>query len=364
MIDTTGQRKLYTVTYIVWLLTAATKVRLAGLIILLFAFLINCYFILFDQQSYIALLENFSPDSNISDVISVFFRVQAFIIDLLLIWLLITNQSSIDFLNETSIITRQLDWRQKKLPYIIACVSWLLISYLPFLFFDFETIKLLAGEDSFYETAGFLWLFLTSISFFYLFYRKKRDQETHGLKTSRNIYFLLLGLLFFFGAGEEISWGQRIFHFKTPEIANSNIQHEFNLHNSLLFDSRSSVERTKDGRYINFGKTGVSQQLAASSLFAYFWYFFCILIPVLHISSRKIQKWLNKISFPVAPIWIGLFFIVNFFIYNKILPHLVSYPLVWPAQEINETSSCFLFFILALWFINSPNHRYDRHRLK
>jgi hypothetical protein len=365
MASTTGQRKpSYILTCIIWLFTAVRKMRLAGLIFLLCAFLINFYFILFDQQSYIALLENYSPDNNISDIISVFFRVQAFIISLLLIWLLITNQSSIDYLNETSTTTRQLDWRQGKLPYIVACFSWLLISYLPFLFFDFKTIKIFAREDSFFECAGFLWLFLTSMSFFYLFYREKRDQKILGLKTSRNIFFLLLGLLFFLGAGEEISWGQRILKFNTPEIASSNIQKEFNLHNLPLFDTRSSVGEMKDGRFKRKGKTGVSQQLSAASLFAYFWFFYCVCIPVLRVSSKRIHKWLDQINFPVVPIWIGAFFIINFFMYYKILPHLVSYPIVWPAFEIEEAANCFFFFILALYFINSPNHRYDRHKLR
>ena len=55
----------------------------------------------------------------------------------------------------------------------------------------------------------------------------------------RRFTWLLLGLGFIFLTGEEISWGQRIFGFATPEAMEAiNVQKEFNLHNLLgyLFD--------------------------------------------------------------------------------------------------------------------------------
>ena len=45
----------------------------------------------------------------------------------------------------------------------------------------------------------------------------------------------VIALLFFFGAGEEISWGQRIFEIETPRFfAEKNIQNEMNLHNLVI----------------------------------------------------------------------------------------------------------------------------------
>lgn len=47
--------------------------------------------------------------------------------------------------------------------------------------------------------------------------------------------WIFLSLLFFFAAGEEISWGQRIFGFETKGIFQSNnLQQETNLHNLEL----------------------------------------------------------------------------------------------------------------------------------
>lgn len=46
--------------------------------------------------------------------------------------------------------------------------------------------------------------------------------------------YLLLGVACLFVAGEEISWGQWIFHWETPaSLAEANLQHETNLHNLI-----------------------------------------------------------------------------------------------------------------------------------
>jgi hypothetical protein len=42
---------------------------------------------------------------------------------------------------------------------------------------------------------------------------------------------LILAVLFFFDAGEEISWGQRIIGWKTPALFRGNTQLETNIHN-------------------------------------------------------------------------------------------------------------------------------------
>ncbi|MDD3604553.1 MAG: hypothetical protein PHD86_05145 [Kiritimatiellae bacterium] len=57
-----------------------------------------------------------------------------------------------------------------------------------------------------------------------------RFRAVMGRKTIA--FFALLGLFMFVCAGEEISWGQRIFGFGTPEaMVEVNEQNEFNLHN-------------------------------------------------------------------------------------------------------------------------------------
>lgn len=87
-------------------------------------------------------------------------------------------------------------------------------------------------EDGVIEDGQFIFLLLASVTGFALFAR--------GLPNgARRFMWLGLGLLFFAMAGEEISWGQRIFGFETPKAMETiNVQREFNLHNMMgyLFD--------------------------------------------------------------------------------------------------------------------------------
>jgi len=58
--------------------------------------------------------------------------------------------------------------------------------------------------------------------------------KRHNSTNSKWLLFLLIGIsiLFFLASGEEISWGQRIFNFSTPEYLSSiNDQNELNIHN-------------------------------------------------------------------------------------------------------------------------------------
>ncbi len=60
------------------------------------------------------------------------------------------------------------------------------------------------------------------------------------LFSSRPAVFLVItllgGLVFLFGAGEEISWGQRLFNIQTPQwFEDNNRQGETNIHNMVVF---------------------------------------------------------------------------------------------------------------------------------
>src|SRR5262245_35516813 len=89
----------------------------------------------------------------------------------------------------------------------------------------------LALEDGFLESFGASYLFLAGLVFAIAFILSRNGNTFYRWHTRRNYFFLLLALMLFFGGGEEISWGQRILHFKTPqEITQINKQHEFNIH--------------------------------------------------------------------------------------------------------------------------------------
>lgn len=81
-----------------------------------------------------------------------------------------------------------------------------------------------AAEDGLIETLTVAVLLLGAVSMFWFARLRAR-------KGPRRIA-LLLGLLMLFGAGEELSWGQRIFDVQSPTFfEENNAQRETNLHN-------------------------------------------------------------------------------------------------------------------------------------
>jgi hypothetical protein len=87
----------------------------------------------------------------------------------------------------------------------------------------------LVDEDGWVENLTVLFLFTGSG----LMVANARRLPKRGLLARSDRWPLYMLALFLFVCGqEEISWGQRIFNFETPEgLANINYQHEFNLHN-------------------------------------------------------------------------------------------------------------------------------------
>jgi len=111
---------------------------------------------------------------------------------------------------------------KKILRFLIIIIPISGLSY----FIDENYFKFLIVEDGIYEnlTALFL-LFCSGLFFYYLFTKKNKVKY-------QTTYFLIMALLLFFGFGEEISWGQRIFNIETNEyFLNNNLQKETNLHN-------------------------------------------------------------------------------------------------------------------------------------
>ncbi len=114
-----------------------------------------------------------------------------------------------------------LDSRLAVFGFLCLCLTVLFFAYLNVA--DPSRILLLTREDSWVEnlTAGFL-----LVAGLLLFVTASADK---GIR--RGIY-MLGGLALLFGAGEEISWGQRLFGFTTPEFLKTvNAQDEFNVHN-------------------------------------------------------------------------------------------------------------------------------------
>ena len=91
-----------------------------------------------------------------------------------------------------------------------------------------------AAEDRLVENGTALFLLVASI----VLLRNATSLRQRGLWLATGLT-ALYALLFFFAAGEEISWGQRIFGWEASDFfAENNYQGETNLHNLMVGDHR------------------------------------------------------------------------------------------------------------------------------
>jgi len=170
-------------------------------------------------------------------------------------------------------------------------------------------------EDGFIE-----WLTIVSLlsGVFLCFYR------TFKLKSQRSFIFLLgmvlMGLVFVFGAGEEISWGQRIFNIESPEFfVNHNAQGEINIHNLIL-----------DGRKINKIIFGT---LLGVCIGVYF-----LILPMLYRKIDRIEHLVNRFAIPIPRV----FHIISY----VILIILISIMDSSRKGELLEFGGCWIFLLM------------------
>jgi hypothetical protein len=91
----------------------------------------------------------------------------------------------------------------------------------------------------------------------------------------------IYGAVLFFGMGEEISWGQRLFGIETPEsLAKVNAQKEMNLHNLVI--GGTSINKLVFGKLLAIGLVG-----------------FLVVVPVAYRQSAFIRQWCAQLAIPV-----------------------------------------------------------------
>lgn len=226
--------------------------------------------------------------------------------------------------------------------YIISIPFVVLFSYLFYNIADGDTVILWGKEDSFFEWLTALFYFISFVLLLLTF------------KKNRNIFLLLLGMVMLFGTGEEISWGQRIFGFATPEEINKvNVQHEFNIHNLVVFNGKYM-----DGEL----KTGLSRFLEMDLLFKIFTIFFGLVLPFLVYHFKLIAGLTKKFKIPVPPISIGIFFAISWIALKLSLAaiplekNMIQYWKVFMAgPEIAEFVSAYIMAVVSLYFYNYRN---------
>jgi len=86
-------------------------------------------------------------------------------------------------------------------------------------------------EDGIFENLTAINFFISSLALVFIVYQLSKSESKRKINKITIIAFL--SLFFFVLGGEEISWGQRIFGWGTPEFFSGNVQHETNLHNLI-----------------------------------------------------------------------------------------------------------------------------------
>ena len=217
---------------------------------------------------------------------------------------------------------------------MIVIVMAIAASYSVYHFYDVETVSSLGEEDHFFEWMTFFCLFAAFFICLVLFIKTK------------NIFFMLLSVLFLFGGGEEISWGQRIVGFKTPEIIDEyNVQSEFNIHNLEVFD-HTDIHYHLKTRFLRL--------LEINFLFRLFIMLYGIVLPFLVYHIKYIGVFAYKIKLPIPPISIGIFFFINWFVFWILHTFIISSTdgkqYMDTAGEIFECLSAFILLVISIYF--------------
>jgi len=189
-------------------------------------------------------------------------------------------------------------------------------------------------EDHYFELVGAFSLLVTSLLFFYGFWLARKTLDKGRGSLVKKLVYLGLALLFLFGAGEEISWGQRILGFQTPEpLSEVNRQEEFNLHNLSAWEA--------------------SNLLDPDRLFDIFWFLFAVFTPAVALVSPTFRNFAGRFI-PIVFWGIGLLFLYNY-LWAKLAKVVFDAAYVFDRislqqaiQEIKESNYALIFILVGL----------------
>jgi len=232
------------------------------------------------------------------------------------------------------------------LPFLTSSLVWIVLSYTVLFVLTTDQARQLSREDGVVEYVGAALFLMASIWYLVLYKRSRKFLKVWRIPLRGNVFYLLLGLAFLFVCLEEISWGQRIFGFETPEgIRQMNSQSEFNIHNLDIFHGKTESGDRKSfwGLLLNMDR-----------MFSMFWFTYCCLIPVFYRYSSLAKPVLDKIRMPIVPMFLAAIFFLNYAI-SKALEIVLDSNVHHSVVEIKETNIAMLFFILAIWFLRNDD---------
>jgi hypothetical protein len=252
--------------------------------------------------------------------------------------------------------TKKTIMSDKKTKNYSLYIGMIIIMILGFttVFLPKETFLSLVKEDGLFENAGAILFLLTSVLFFVLFFRNdkfsKPEDRAYFSTPSKRIFFLLLGLLFFVLLGEEISWGQRIFGFETPEsIEARNVQDEFNIHNLEIFHLKNEQK---------VQKTGIQAMFTAKKMFVYVFIMYLFIIPLCVKFIEPIKSLTRRFYLPVPMIGLGILFILDILLFKAFKPFSDGTTgMLRGLAEVEEFNFAMILFMLPFIWLGMPNKK-------
>ena len=175
-------------------------------------------------------------------------------------------------------------------------------------------------EDGFVENGSAIFLFISSMLLLYRFLKLFKNK-----KILWKVGMIGLTTVFFFGAGEEISWGQRIFNVESSEyFLQNNAQGETNLHNMVV-----------DGKKIN--------KIIFSQLLTLILVLYLIVTPILFRKVEWFKNLANTFAVPIVKWHYTIAFLIG-----TLLLLFINSSRKWEIYELAFSVIFLLIFINPL----------------
>jgi hypothetical protein len=210
--------------------------------------------------------------------------------------------------------------------YVVAALAGVV-----FWFADRSVLEASGLEDAFAENLTALLYFMAALLTLSAFVSSRSGTgRFFNIGTTGNVWLLLLAAFFFVCFGEEVSWGQRIFGWGTPEAwTELNGHHETNLHN-LLDHAQLGNERLLTLIALSYG----------------------VVLPFLNLWSPRMRSFIEWTGVPVPPIELSGLFVLTFVVYRILRFY---YPvelsaIAKPIREYHEAAYSAAYLCVAFSF--------------
>ena len=210
----------------------------------------------------------------------------------------------------------------KKINFLHFIFSSTIVSPVFLFYYSNSVYNSFVEEDGIIENLTAI--FLLSISVFLI----KKLLEMKDIISVNNLGIILFSIMFFFGFGEEISWGQRIFNIETPPFfSENNLQSETNIHNLMI------------------GGVKLNKLIFTNGLFFIFSFYF-LAIPYLYTKSNNVRTLINRYSIVIPKHSQSVIFISS-----TIIIYIFSH------ERISEIWECLFAFSMLITSINPLNRQ-------